>query len=125
MKDRIKKIRTSPDVNKSQTDFAKSISVSRSAVCKMESGENYPSEQTISLICTKFNVNEDWLRHGTGEMFNSVSYEDKLADLTYRLLVEESTSFKNRLVSALAKLTDEQWDVLEQVIDDISAQKKE
>lgn len=125
MKDRIKKIRTSPSVNKSQTDFAKSISVSRSAVCKMESGENYPSEQTIHLICTEYNVNEEWLRTGEGEMFMDISQEEEIANLTYKLLSEESSSFKNRLISALSRLSDEQWDVLEKVIDDISAQKKE
>jgi len=125
MKDRIKKIRTSPLVNKSQTDFAKSISVSRSAVCKMESGENYPSEQTIHLICTEYNVNEEWLRTGEGEMFIDLSHEEEIADLTYKLLSEESSSFKNRLISALSRLSDEQWDMLEKVIDDISVQKKE
>lgn len=123
MKDRIKELRTK--LNKSQTDFAKSISVSRSAVCKMESGENYPSEQTIHLICTEYNVNDDWLRTGKGEMFIEVSQEEEIANLTYKLLTEESDSFKNRLISALSRLTDEQWDLLEQVIDDISAQKKE
>lgn len=125
MKDRIKKIRTSPDINKSQTDFAKSISVSRSAVCKMESGENYPSEQTIHLICNEYNVNETWLRTGKGEMFLSKSHEEEIAELTHKLLIEEESSFKNRLISALSKLTDEQWDMLEQIIDTISAQKKE
>ena len=123
MKDRIKEIRVA--TNKSQTDFAKSISISRSAICKMESGENYPSEQTIHLICSEYNVNEDWLRTGKGEMFIEKSHEEEIADLTYKLLTEETSSFKNRLISALSKLTDDQWDMLEQVIDDITAQKKE
>ena len=67
MKERIKAIRNA--VGKSQTDFAKELSVSRSAICKMESGENYPSEQTIKLICSEFNVNEEWLLNGTEPMF--------------------------------------------------------
>jgi len=58
-------------------------------------------------------------------MLIDVTQEEEIANLTYKLLSEESSSFKNRLISALSRLSDEQWNVLEQVIDDISAQKKE
>ena len=60
MNERIKQVRLSAKL--SQTEFAEKILVSRSAVCKMESGENSPSEQTVKLICQEFNVNGDWLR---------------------------------------------------------------
>ena len=122
MKNRIKEIRT--EVGKSQTDFAKKISVSRSAVCKMESGENLPSDQTIHLICKEFNVNEDWLRYGTGEMFVNKSLEQELIDFTADMLLG-GDDFKKRLISGLAKLSDEQWDMLESLIDVISQQKRE
>ena len=79
MKERIKVIRNA--VGKRKTDFAKELSVSRSAICKMESGENYPSEQTIKLVCSEFNVNEEWLRTGNGEMVIPVSKSDLIADM--------------------------------------------
>lgn len=65
MKDRIKKIRT--DAGLSQSDFAKILRISRSAVCKIENGENNPSEQTLELIQTNFRVNDEWLRTGKGD----------------------------------------------------------
>ena len=49
MNERIKSVRVMHGLN--QTDFAKRLSISRSAVCKIESGENSPSDQTINLIC--------------------------------------------------------------------------
>lgn len=67
MKNRIKKVRT--DAGLSQSDFAKAISISRSAVCKLESGENEPSEQTLRLLQETFSVNRNWLRTGKGDPY--------------------------------------------------------
>ena len=121
MNERIKAIRNA--VGKSQTDFAKELSVSRSAICKMESGENYPSEQTIKLICSEFNVNEEWLRTGSGEMFIPVSKSDLIADMMSDVLKCNEYAFKRRLISALARLDDDGWNNLERLIDMISGEK--
>ena len=110
-------------VGKSQTDFAKELSVSRSAICKMESGENYPSEQTIKLICSEFNVNEEWLRTGNGKMFQPITKNDEISKLFGEVLKENNDDFKRRLISALAKLDDVGWEKLENLIDNISNKK--
>ena len=121
LNERIKAIRNA--VGKSQTDFAKELSVSRSAICKMESGENYPSEQTIKLICSEFNVNEEWLRTGNGEMFIPVSKSDLIADMMSDVLKCDEDAFKRRLISALARLDGDGWNNLERLIDMISGEK--
>ena len=123
MKDRIKEVRMT--FKKSQTDFAKSISVSRSAICKMESGENSPSEQTISLICDKYNVNEKWLRTGEGEMFTPKTEDEELSEFFGDLIGEQPELFKKRLIIALKRLRPEQWDLLEEIIDTVNDMKKE
>lgn len=66
MKDRIKKIRK--EQNLTQQQFVKILGVSRSNLAGYESGTRVPSDAAISLICSKFNVNERWLRTGEGEM---------------------------------------------------------
>jgi len=109
----------------SQEKFAQALNLSRNFINQIEAGKKNPSDRTILDICREYNVNEEWLRTGEGEMFIDLSHEEEIADLTYKLLSEESSSFKNRLISALSRLSDEQWDVLEKVIDDISVQKKE
>lgn len=118
MNGRIKEIRNA--IGKNQTDFAKELSVSRSAICKIESGENTPSEQTIKLICSVFNVNEDWLRYGTGEMFRPISKSDQIADMISDVMKSDEEDFKRRLISALARLDDNGWENLENLIDMIS-----
>lgn len=109
----------------SQEKFAQELNLSRNFINQIEAGKKNPSERTILDICREFNVNEEWLRTGQGEMFVDISQEEEIANLTHKLLTEESTSFKNRLISALSRLSDEQWDLLEKVIDDISSAKKE
>ena len=118
MKDRIKAIRNAKSL--SQVDFAKKISVSRSAVCKMESGENSPSEQTIKLICKEFDVNEDWLKNGTGEMFPPKTKDELISDMIGEIQRSGEDNFKHRLVSALSKLSKSDWEALERLIDSIA-----
>ena len=121
MNERIKKVRNS--LNISQTDFAQKLSISRSAVCKMESGENYPSEQTIKLMCNEFSVNEEWLRTGNGEMFIPKSKEQLFSELLGEAVKADENDFKRRLFLALSKLDDSGWENLEKLIDSIA--KKE
>lgn len=121
MKERIKAIRNAKSL--SQSDFAKKISVSRSAICKMESGENFPSEQTIKLICKEFDVNEEWLRNGTGEMFRPVNKNDEISRLFGDVLKNDDNNFRRRLIASLAELDDAGWEDLEHLIDLISKKK--
>lgn len=111
MKDRIKKIRKSLDLT--QQGFADRIGTSRGNIAAYEVGKNVPSGSVISLICKEFNVNEEWLRNGTGEMFLPSNRNSDIAKLTKELLNEESDSFKNRFVSMLANLSVEEWEFLE------------
>lgn len=118
MKDRIKKIRKELDLT--QQKFADRIGVKQNTVAQYEMGRNIPIDSVISLICREFNVNEHWLRDGTGEMFIEQSRNDQMAKLTKQLLNEEEDSFKNRLISVLANLTEEQWQVLADIAEKLT-----
>ena len=84
MNERIKELRTF--LKLSQEVFASRINITRSSVSKLEKGENNPSEQTITLICKQFNVSEEWLKNGIGEMFKGIPEEDETAALLSDLL---------------------------------------
>ena len=69
--ERIREIRQA--LGLSQAKFAKDISISSGYVAGLELGNRKVNDRMIKLICTQYNVNEAWLRDGTGEMFRSAS----------------------------------------------------
>ncbi|MCX0390777.1 helix-turn-helix domain-containing protein [Clostridium perfringens] len=70
---RIKAIRKS--LKLSQSNFGKSLFISQDTVSLLERGKQNPTERQILDICEKFNVNEEWLMFGKGEMFRDVLKE--------------------------------------------------
>lgn len=70
MNERIKKLRKV--LGLTQQEFADKIGMKRNTIANYETDRNEPSNSVISLICKTFNVSEDWLRKGEGEMFNPV-----------------------------------------------------
>lgn len=114
MNKRIKLIRTT--LGMTQQEFADKIKVKRNTVATYEMGRSIPSDSAIALICKVFDVNEDWLRTGYGEMFKEVSKSDQIADMLSDVLKSDENNFKRRLISALAQLDDTGWDSLEHLI---------
>lgn len=53
-----------------QIEFAKVINSSNGHVSDMEKGRKNITESTIELLKLKCNINENWLRTGSGEMFS-------------------------------------------------------
>lgn len=76
MNTRIKELRNYLKIT--QNEFSQKIGLKRSSLSDIERGNAPITERTIIAICSQFNVNEEWLRFGYGEMFNSIdkSYND-------------------------------------------------
>jgi transcriptional regulator with XRE-family HTH domain len=84
MKNRILKIRKDSKLN--QEDFGLRLNLTKNYISLIETGNRIPSDRTISDICREFNVNEDWLKNGTGDM-----YKEKDGSFS-ELLVESEDS---------------------------------
>lgn len=111
MNERIKSLRKKIGI--SQEVFAKKLGLTKNYISLVESGNRNLSEQSVRVLCREFNVNEEWLRTGTGEMFLPTDRKSDIAKLTKQLLDEEDDSFKNRFISMLANLSVEEWEFLE------------
>lgn len=111
MNERIKALRKV--LGMSQDIFAEKLGLTKNYISLIENGNRNLSEQSVKVLCREFNVNEEWLRNGTGEMFLPTDRNADIDRLTKQLLDEESDSFKNRLISILSNLSVEEWQYLE------------
>ena len=96
--------------------FGEKIGLKRNSLSQIETGKNNLSEQSILAICREFNVNEEWLRYGTGEMFKDMTLDEEIISFIGEIQWDASSTFKKRFISAIAKLNDEEWKVLEKII---------
>lgn len=67
IKDRIRKIRA--DTKLTQEKFAEKLGLKRNTIATYEIGKSVPIDAVVLSICREFNINEQWLRTGEGEMF--------------------------------------------------------
>ena len=101
----------------SKTDFADKINVSQQYISKLIRTGN-PSNSTIADICDTFHVNREWLETGDGTPFRPMSRSDEISTFIGGILSSDN-DFRVRLIAALAKLSPDQWTLLEQVADNL------
>lgn len=96
----------------SQQSFGDRLSITKTSVSKIEAGINNPSDQTIKLICQEFNVNEDWLRDGTGGDENMYIPDDMVFLNNMGKIAGEQNEFKKFCLNMMMDLPDEYWDYI-------------
>ncbi len=122
MKERLKKLRSALNLNQQQ--FSSAINISRSAVAGYETGTINIPDRTIVDICRVFNVNELWLRTGSGEMFRQETNVDvELAHQVGRL-IKSDDDFTKRLVLEYLKLPPDLKTAFEEFVDKLYQERK-
>lgn len=96
---RIIKIADDNRLNKSE--FARRINVTPAYISKLsKQPDSVPSDRTISDICRVFNVNEEWLRSGTGPMY----LPSNSFDLTQYVLERDGDPLELEVIKAYLTL---------------------
>lgn len=98
-----------------QSDFAKALAISQGHASDIENGRKNISDRLIEILSLKYNVSENWLKLGQGEMFIQLSRDEQIAGFVGRALHDESDTFKKRLISILSRLDEDEWEALEKV----------
>ena len=116
MNERIKELRKA--LKLTQQEFADRLNIKRGAIANYEVGRNEPIDAVISLICKEFNVNEEWLRDGTGEMFRAEEENSIIAKAT--MLLGEKDLLFEAFINTYSKLTPKNRELLYQFMTDFS-----
>lgn len=117
MKERIKSIRKS--LGLTQEQFSDKLNLSRNYIAQLEIGTKVPSDRTISDICREYNINEQWLRTGEGEMYDLP--EDRTAAIVADLLDKQSPAYNLiiNIIDKYRKLDPVSQSVIDKFLDDL------
>lgn len=86
MKERLKELRKK--LGLTMEEFGSKLGVRKTTISSLENGINNLTEQMILLICSTYNVNENWLRFGEGEIFVE-SKQSHLSELAKQYALDD------------------------------------
>ena len=117
MKERIKKIRKEKHL--SQTAFGAKIGVTLGVIKNLEQGKTTLCSPLLELMCSIYNVNENWLRTGEGNMFLKTQETPVLDELKKEYnLSPKATAILENFLKLSDKEQDEFIDLAEKVFND-------
>lgn len=105
-----------------KTAFAERLKVSQQHISRLAK-DGTPSDRTIVDICREFGVSEHWLRTGDGEMFVRLSREEEITKFAMSVIRDPNSEFQRDLLATMAKLGPAQWQLMEQMLDELIAQR--
>lgn len=93
--------------------FARRINVTPAYISKLKNDPSrIPSDRVLIDICREFDINEEWLRYGTGTMEKQRSRSQEIINFAKTSLSGESDDFRRRLVNVLTRLNEDEWELL-------------
>ena len=116
MNERIKQLRK--ELGLTLDKFGEKIGVGKTAISKIENGDRSVTDQMFKSICREFNVREEWLWNGEGEMFVQMNRDERVADIVKKALASDD-EFVINTFTALGQLTPAEWDLVKKFINTI------
>ncbi len=102
MNNRLLELRKTLKLN--QVNFGSKINLKGNSISDLEKGKNKISERTIADICREYNVNEKWLREGTGSMFRPKQSDENMFAEEAAKLLKSTDPYTIKAVAHLLKL---------------------
>jgi transcriptional regulator with XRE-family HTH domain len=101
--DRIRQVRKA--LGLSQSGFGEGIRVSQAYIGNIEQETRKVNDRIIMLVCSRYGVNETWLRQGKGKMFDKKPADMKLERIirNFKALDELGQDFVLNLVDKVVE----------------------
>lgn len=120
--ERVKEARKA--LNKTQDEFSAPLGINKAAISKIEKGENNLSASLGKLIEKTYNISENWLRSGEGEMFVTGSPEEEVAAFAGETLRLPLDAPQMRFMRAMSKIPPEWWPKIGEIIDEVLEEER-
>lgn len=118
MGERIRSIRAAH--NLTQQEFADKIGCARSTVTNYELDQKIPLNPVIATICREFNVSENWLRTGEGEMRVPRSREEEIAYMVGKAL--DGNPLQKAVIRMICSRSESELAALDKMLKDLYAE---
>lgn len=117
--ERVKQLRKFLDLTLEK--FGDRLGVTKVAISNIENGKRAVTEQMSKAICREFNVNEDWLRNGVGDMFKQRdgSFSEMLSELD-----DSDDDFIKSFVAVYMELDEDSKEVLRKTARKMAEKRK-
>lgn len=102
--------------------FGSNLGVGKTAISKIEKGENNLTDQMFLSICREYRVNPDWLENGTGPMFLEKSEDDEY--MAAAVALSEDPLVASCLIE-YAKLREDERAVIRSYVESLTQRYKE
>lgn len=99
LNERIRKLRKVLDLT--QQEFADKIGLKQNSIALIESGKRNPSTRTMYAICRAFNVNDNWLTFGEGEIFEPLPKSEEMQRYVDSLFQSDDTIAQSVAIAVL------------------------
>lgn len=110
-------------VGMTMQQFGDKIGITTASLSNIENGKTNPSKQTVLAICREFNIREAWLLTGDGDMHIAQAKDEEISRFLHDVLKDEPDTFRKRLIAAMAKWTEKDWEDLTRLAETLT--KKE
>jgi len=121
MHSRIRELRRQKGLT--QSEFGARIGVKANTITNYENNLRNPSDAIIASICREFAVNEAWLRTGDGNMFVPQHRDAQIMAFVGNAMKGEESNFQRRLLAVLARLSTEEWELIEKKIKELAEEE--
>lgn len=102
--ERIAKVRN--HYHLTQTQFGEQIGVSRDVITNLENNRTTPDNLFIGRICDLYNVNENWIKTGNGDIFLENKYYNE-AMKVFKTLPEDLQKYALKQIILLKEYHEE------------------
>lgn len=116
--ERFKEVRKA--CGKTQEEWGTIIGITRAGITDIEAGRrNVTDKHLVALKNAGLNINIEYIKDENGKMFVERTRNQEILDFSNKLMESKDDAFSKRFTLALSKLTEDEWKVLEKIIDSI------